>query len=289
MRYKRIINRDSNHEQLKSDMRKEGFIFGPLNYAAVIADVLAECSILSKKPNQLRYGMADAKKLTSAIAELRNSCLALAKNKIARLHPDTGSELLACCLGLEQARKKLKERTEFLAGFLPQLEPRPHSIKMINQIALLWARGFVDISGRILWEEACELFYWFIKYFENEIHYSELNSQDFDIDSMKKLFARLDKKYYLLFQSTSKCYYFPTGPRPPNIRVVFTEANEKAFPIISIEFYSNKIMTYFESKKGILARETSFREGGPVSTLFLNEPLKEQPEKENMLLEISRD
>lgn len=288
MKSDKFVNRESDYKNLEYSLRHSEFKYSLLNFAAVIAEVLAGSSPLNKDiPGFKRIDIKDTRNI---IVKIVKECKRLSSDPVIKLFSEIGPQFKSHSETIEQTLKELDERVEMVVGcpLYPGLDKKPRAIKKINQIAILWIPGLTDKKQKIHWEELVELFYWFEKRLRNAVYFADVNPACLKPKALQTLNARIRRNRELLLGFSSSLHGVPdVWQNRPLIRVSHEDSRLFGFPINSIEFYPDRIRTLFEMDEGTFVRETVFRKSGePSSSLYTHDPSREKTKANNIVLEI---
>jgi len=295
MRYKRIEILDSQDEfipQNELDKKlKEFYRYSLLNFAFVIADVLAENSVFSptypfgKKKSDIEREIADIGKIKSGIIKQVEEYFLkfYSPDKVrvlSNLNPEKMEKFYISWFKLEplfndidNTIKKLEEIVNFRdvypyetsqpvitraiinQAFWPYFGRHRRPFSSANQISFLLAPVMRDKNG-IHWINICDLIYWFIEYLKVSTHVSRLYFRRKEEKTghpkvLKNQYRGIKNPYPTLI-SISSDQYFPHKNNRPEKPYFFSN------PVISVKFYDNKIKTIYRRNDKLQVRESRF-------------------------------
>lgn len=324
MRYNFSIIKDEYKERLDSILKRE-YEFRLLNFASVVADVLAENTIFSKKiggkekseiRNEIKKLEGIKQKLLKELTDyffhyhLKN-CPEFIIKELKESVDEKGPKFYISIFKLESFFSELDSRIEELKEALalyqynpeflkeiipfPICEGYPRPINYTNQICFLWAFAMRDKDGRsVSWEKASELIDWFIYHLKFSEYVDNIKpiprgKYSKEIESLKTFFRRIKRKFPTLLKITGNRDYFPnwaSKAQKPFFLKKVKNGGLRVFPVVAIKFYKNKIKTIFKENNNLKVRETVFEKNKFTSEIRDYYQKEEKLDGENLLLEI---
>ena len=318
---------------------KEIYGFPLLNFAYVIADVLAEDTIFIKTIGGRSY-----KSMKSEIERLQHIKSDLIKNlerhftkylpsiydqKFKNLNSKNkeafflvGFKLKPFFDTLNRFIRPLEKRMKVLENIplsffrLPDRTKTPTTFSYANQISFLWSlkisslhkeepihqiksrRDLFNVAFpeklKIHWTKIIDLINWFNQKLKKATYKKKLyfHRKEDEITGhpkvLKNQFEAIRGQYITLILIESFYKYFPSTSNAFWLdETIDIYSSPKGKPIIAIKFYKNKIKTIFKDMDKLSVRETSFEKGKPISVFRDYVYEEEQPDRKNLLLEIS--
>ena len=272
-------------DELKNAL-EQNYDFSLLNYASVIADVLAGDTILTRNVAGWRKIDFDARQefLKREIKHIEE----VLETKLFGWDPDIEERLRKISKAFKEIMDKYKTAVDtFVENFpMPYMQGRQRAFGKAYQIGILWASGLINKNDKPLWQEIATLFLFFVKFLKDTSYFKILELVE--TEYLKNLYYKLIKKYSLALKMFPKIYYFPFfggKPHSPNVTETLRDKGMFARPIISISFYEKKITTVFESDKKQMKRETSFKGDRPYS--IISNYLPKKGTESDLILEIT--
>lgn len=313
MKYKQI-KIESSQEELEKDLKE---YYGPslVNFAYVIADVLAEETIFTKKV----YGrkISDIKKEREDLISIKEELLKSLKSYTAKyFHPDLFKtqkktsfkiqnefyinefRLKPFFNWIDECIKKLEKMMNIFeqkpdSGFIPwpDFKPDKRPFSYANQIAFLWSSALYDKNG-IHWANICNLISWFLECLEDTSYKEKLYFGRKDEISgyprvVKNQYQKIKKSYSFFMLLASCLIYFPfkkEKPLYPKATGIYKLG--EGYQVISVKFYKRKIKTIFDEDGKLKTRETLLEKDKYHSIIRVYDQDEEDSEGDKLLLEV---
>lgn len=309
---------DLNHKLL------ECYGFPLLNFAFIIADVLIGNSVFSDKfyfgrnIKSIRKGTNELKELKERVFDiLEDYSLNYEHPLVSNILKKQSDEVLKAIIienfNLKSFLQKLESRiqqSEFILNirkthpvesriFWPIFKKnRKLDLGKNNQVAFLWAQAIN--KGGAHWQNISNLFAWFLEFLEESnyakyLHFKrvrkdedwigfEENEKEDEISPnykvLKVRYSQIKKEYRYLLESTSKLLYFRKKNEKPEKPICFFH------PVISVEFYKNKIRTIYQVGDNLSSRDVTFQDNIIEQEIKEYDEKIEQKEMDGLLLKV---
>lgn len=295
MKYKQIyIEEIEDEDELNRELKKN-YGFSLLNFAYVIADVLAEVSVFSKMPHGRK--ISDIKREIQDLYKIKKKFYnsEFKQNPLSRLLDEH-------IKNLEDIVNAYEKKPDLTLLPWPEINIYSRSFSLTNQIAFLWSPAMRGRSG-VHWANICNVIYWFLEELKGSIYKSKLyflrkryKAKSGYPKVLKNQYQKIKLQYFLPIIISSTCIYFPfKGFHPLFLKGTDIDLNNplrSGWPINSIKFYKNKIKTIFNVSPGkrnnnLKVSETVFRKNKPTSEIRDYHQEEENIETDKLLLDIS--
>lgn len=317
------IKYDEDSEELNTKLLKN-YGFPLLNFAFIIADVLVGNSVFSDK-FYFGSNIKSIHEGTNKLKELRKNILdtledyslnyehPLVSNVLNKQSDDVRKNFIVDSFNLKPFLQKLDstiQQSEFILN-IRKAHPaanrilwpifkknRKQDLGKNNQIAFLWAQAIM--KDGVHWKTICNLFDWFMEVLEESnyaeyLHFKRVRKpEDFigekdNIEEnevspnyyvLKSRYSQIKKKYRDLLESTSRILYFSKKDgKPESPRCFF-------HPVISVEFYKNKIRTIYRVGDNLSSRDVTFQDNIIEQEIKEYDEKIEQKEMDGLLLKV---
>ena len=289
MRYKFEIKFDMDKDELNQRL-KENYGYSLINFAYVIADVLAEDTIFNKTISGRK--LSDIKEEIETLKKIKRIVIKSLDNYFIKYYdPDFPHSKIENYPELKEMLYGYNFKLEQFFNYVDNLiKPKKEIIDMhdkevpfpwpgkskytrpfsnANQISLLWSRAMRSPvlnkkKFHIQWANICNLISWFIESLEGSSYVSKLYFRRKEEIAgypkvLKNLYRKIINVYGIPLVISEMYIYFPYGDRKPLIpceKTDFSDSIAKGYPVTSIKFYENNIKTIFKKNGKLIVRET---------------------------------
>ena len=318
MRYRKIETLNSQDKLIPQDELdkelKEFYRYSLLNFAFVIADVLAGNSVFSpthpfgKKKSEFEREIAELGEIKSEIIKLVEKYIRKfyspdSVRVLRNLNPEMLKELYILYFkpkllfnAIDNTIKELEEIVNFRdvypyktskpvitqaiinQAFWPYFRRHRRPFSPANQVSFLFSPVMKDQNG-IHWINICDLICWFLEKLYSSSYESILNFTD-EVCDPPVLKNQYQKIKGFFSYSRASYEYFPKKNNRPQKPYLFSN------PVISVKFYKNKIKTIYRENDKLKVRE-SFFENDKEYNVIREYEKDEENETRELLIEIS--
>lgn len=276
-------------EILDEELRRH-YNYPLINFAYVFADVIADDTVFSKTVGGRRISEVAREK--KALTNLRKDIVRILKSYSSGFLPDEikrilqKNELILEKLIIMQFDafpfiKNIDARIAALDRILNIYQKKPEDsffpwpiktstrqFNPANQISFLCAQSIRGNNG-IHWVNICDLITWFARRLRTAKYKTKLHFGREDEDEisgypkvLKNQYVRIKNDYLLILFLSAELLYFPHVSKRPlfhTIETIDLDNPSKGFPILTIEFYKDRVRTVYKEPNNLKLRETIFK------------------------------
>jgi hypothetical protein len=206
MRYLISIEDRMEQDDLDRDLRRD-YAFSLLNFAAVIADVLAESSIFSM--NIWSIAKKDVKNKYLELTKIKKKIIYLSKDPKLQSFSNTREDLSKLASSIDKTAKAFLKVNRAIDECMltPRRQVKPRLIKKSNQVGLLCASAMRGKNNSIHWKNIQNLFNWFLEHLQGADYFAR--EELTDIAALKIQYYRAKKRYPPAVHALCSLNYFP--------------------------------------------------------------------------------